>query len=95
MAIGGSSAPAGAGSTSVQLLEAARQLLGGEDRLAEQLKMSRLLLRWYMAGRDEMPSHLVLKVVDLLLEARESQSPLHEHAARPASGNADGADVPA
>jgi hypothetical protein len=79
---------------SVRLLQAARDLVGGDERLAERLKMSRLLLRWYMAGRDELPSHLLLRTVDLILEERESGRALPAQAARPASGSTDGADLP-
>ena len=92
MSLHGSSRSTQTRNPSVRLLQAACDLSGGEEPLAERLKMSRLLLRWYMAGRDELPSHLLLRTVDILLEERES---LAGQAALSASGTPDGTDLPA
>ena len=81
----------GAG-TSLQLLHAACDLLGDEDRLSVRLQVSRLLLRRYLAGRDELPAALVLRLIDLTIEERESRSSLLDQAALRASGSQDHAD---
>jgi hypothetical protein len=59
-----------------RLLQAACELVGGEEQLAKRLSMSRAMLRRYIAGRSELPPHLLLRTVDLLLEEREACSPL-------------------
>jgi hypothetical protein len=82
------------GNTSVQLLQAACELLGGEERLAERLEVSRSLLRWFMAGKHELPSKLLLTTVDIL-EERESGFPPAAQATLSASGSPDGTDLPA
>jgi hypothetical protein len=64
--------PESTGSTAVKLLRAASELVGGEERLAQRLNMSLILLRKFMAGRDELPPHILLRTVDLLQEERES-----------------------
>jgi transcriptional regulator with XRE-family HTH domain len=80
---------------SVRLLQAACELSGGEERLAERLQVSRLLLRWYLAGKDELPSHLLLRTVDIILDERESGHRLPGEAAPSASGSANDSDPPA
>ena len=95
MALGGSSTSTGHRNTSVRLLQAACDLLGGEEHLADRLKMSRLLLRRYLSGRDELPSHLLLRIVDIVLEERESALAPTGQAAPSASGRPDGNDLPA
>ena len=64
------------GDTSARLLRAACELVGGEENLARRLGMSGVLLRRYIASGDELPPHLLLRTVDLLLEEREAQSGL-------------------
>jgi hypothetical protein len=81
------------GNTAVGLLHAACDLLGGEERLAERLNVSRVLLRWFMAGRHEVPANLLLKTVDIL-EERELGLPPAGPAALSASRSCDGADLP-
>lgn len=75
--------------TAVRLLRAASDSMGGDDRLAARLAVNPVLLRRYTAGRLELPPHILLRAVDLLLEAREGP------AAVSASGATDAADWPA
>jgi hypothetical protein len=49
------------------LLEAAAEILGGEDRLAEYLNVDATLLRAYLKGRRPFPDLLLLRTVDVLL----------------------------
>jgi hypothetical protein len=76
------SPPRAATSTAGRLLQAAGELAGGEEALAARLGMHVLLLRRYMAGHRELPEHLLVKTVDLLLEEREGRSPIDGEALR-------------
>lgn len=85
--------PSGDADTGLRLLQAACELVGGEDQLAKRLNMSRLLLKKYMAGRGKLPESLLLRTVDLLLEEREARFP---HVPRePADGSRRDSDLPA
>jgi hypothetical protein len=58
-----------------RLLEAAAQIAGGEQRLAEHLHIGEVLLRAYLEDRRPLPDSLLLKVVDLVLANMESRPP--------------------
>ena len=87
--------PDSSGAAAVRLLRAASDLMGGDDRLAARLNVDAVLLKRYTAGRDELPPHILLRAVDLLLEAREERFALPGPATASASGATDAADVPA
>src|SRR5437764_392889 len=59
----------------VQLLQAASEIAGGEAALARQLGISERLLARFMADRREMPDRLLLRAVDIVLADRQSRSP--------------------
>jgi len=72
--------------TTVKLLQAAAEILGGEDALARRLDIGEVLLRAYMEERRPMPDFLLRRAVDVVLEHNK---------ARPASAPpAPGADLP-
>lgn len=66
--------------TTVQLLHAAADIVGGEDALAERLGIGPVLLARFISGRRELPDGLLLKAVDIILADRQARPPL---AARP------------
>jgi hypothetical protein len=58
--------------TAVRLLQAAAEILGGEEQLAEHLGITESLLGRLMLGRYSVPDPLLLRAVDILLAHRES-----------------------
>jgi DNA-binding transcriptional regulator YdaS (Cro superfamily) len=69
-------------SATVRLLEAAADMAGGEQRLAERLGIIPLLLRAYMEGRRALPDKLLLNVVDIVLKTMEP-SPVRSFVEQP------------
>jgi hypothetical protein len=57
--------------TATRLLEAASKVAGGDRALARLLGLSEILLSSYRCGVRQLPDHLLLRAVDMLLEARE------------------------
>jgi hypothetical protein len=57
--------------TATRLLEAASKVAGGDRALARLLGLSEILLSSYRCGLRQLPDHLLLRAVDMLLEARE------------------------
>ena len=57
-----------------KLLQAATDVLGSEAALAECLGIEAWLLRSYLRDTRELPDALLLRVVDVLLADRLSQS---------------------
>jgi hypothetical protein len=57
--------------TAARLLEAASQIAGSDQALARYLGVDEFLLSSYRAGLRPLPDLLMLRAVDLLLEARE------------------------
>ena len=54
--------------TTIKLLQAAADILGGEDALAKRMDIGEILLRAYMEERRPMPDFLLLRAVDVVLE---------------------------
>jgi DNA-binding transcriptional regulator YdaS (Cro superfamily) len=52
--------------TTVKLLQAASEIVGGEAALANRLGISERLLSRFMADRRELPDHLLLRAVDIV-----------------------------
>ena len=50
-----------------RVLHRACQILGGVERLAEYLKVSRTMVHRWLEGEDVPPSRVFLKAVDLIL----------------------------
>ena len=63
-------------STSVRMLEAASEIVGGNEALAERLGIRQRLLAAYMEGRRQLPDSLLLRAVDIILEERQSRHAL-------------------
>jgi hypothetical protein len=57
--------------TTVRLLQAAAEAVGGKDVLAQRLGIREGLLSAFMADRREVPDALLLRAVDIVLEDRE------------------------
>jgi len=63
-------------STTIKLLQAAAEFVGGEKQLAVRLGLAPSLLGKLMAGRYQVPEPLRFQVVDIVLTHRESLIPL-------------------
>lgn len=87
MSLDGFHSSANPDATAARLLQAACELVGGEEQLARRLQTSPVLLRRYMGGHTELPQRLLLSTVDLLLEERESLSRRAEDAHGAAGGS--------
>ena len=59
--------------TTVKLLQAAADILGGEDALARRLNIGEILMRAYMEERRPLPDFLLLRAVDVVLEHNQLQ----------------------
>jgi hypothetical protein len=57
--------------TSVNLLRAAADIVGGEKLLADRLGIGNQLLSIYMADLRPLPDWLLLKAVDIILANRQ------------------------
>jgi hypothetical protein len=59
--------------TTVQLLRAASEIVGGDEALANRLGISKRLLSKFMADRPELPDPVLLRALDIVLAGRESR----------------------
>jgi hypothetical protein len=64
--------------TSVKLLQAAAEIVGGTKPLAWRLGVSEGLLSRFMADRRELPDMLFLRAVDIVLADRESPATVNK-----------------
>jgi hypothetical protein len=62
--------------TTVKVLQAAAEIVGGNTALADRLGIRERLLARFMADRSELPDALLLRVVDIVLENRQFGLPL-------------------
>ena len=67
--------------TSVNILQAACEIVGGTEALAERLGIGAKVLAIYMEDRRHLPDSLLLRVVDIILEDRQSGLALGAQAA--------------
>lgn len=81
--------PPPSGSTATRLLHAAAELLGGEEALARRLGLGASLLERFMSGQKELPAELILRTVDILLEATDSGDPFPGPSSSTPAGNWD------
>jgi DNA-binding transcriptional regulator YdaS (Cro superfamily) len=58
--------------TTVKLLQAASEIVGGDEALANRLGISERLLSRFMADRRELPDPLLLRAVDIVAAERQS-----------------------
>ncbi len=61
--------------TTVRLLKAASEIVGGDRRLADHLGIDETLLAKYMTDHPELPDALLLRTVDIILAERQSGLP--------------------
>jgi hypothetical protein len=61
--------------TTIQMLQAASELLGGPKALAEHLEISETMLGLYMKDRTPLPDALLLRTVDIILAHRATRLP--------------------
>jgi hypothetical protein len=59
--------------TSVKILQAAAEILGSNEALAERLGIGMFALTLYLEDRRHFPDSLLLQVVDIILEDRQSR----------------------
>ena len=59
--------------TTVRLLEAASEAVGGQRMLADRLGVAETLLLKFMTDRLPLPDPLLLRAVDIILADRESR----------------------
>jgi hypothetical protein len=60
-------------STSVKILQAASEIVGGIEALAERLGIREKVLAVFIEDRRHLPDSLLLRVVDIILEERQSR----------------------
>jgi hypothetical protein len=69
--------------TSIKILQAAVEITGSNEALAERLGIGLHALMMYMEDRRHLPDPLLLRVVDVILEDRQSRIPLAGQPALP------------
>src|SRR5258706_2712082 len=75
----------GVSATSVKLLRAASEIVGGDSTLADRLGISEMTLSVYMTDSRELPDQLLLRALDIILAERQLLPPLpSEESIRPA-----------
>ena len=62
--------------TSVKLLQAAAEIVGGQEALAERLGVTYSRMLALLADRVSLPDSLLLRAVDIILEDRLTRSGL-------------------
>ena len=62
--------------TTVKVLEAAAEILGGTRELADHLGISEGLLSRFMADRRVLPDLLLLRAVDVIIADRDGGPPV-------------------
>lgn len=62
--------------TSVNLLAAAAEIVGGRRALARRLGIQESLLSQFMADTRQLPDPLLLRAVDIILSDRQSRLPV-------------------
>lgn len=61
--------------TTVQLLQVASEIVGGDAALARHLGIGETLLARFMDDSRELPDGLLLRAVDIILSDRQSRLP--------------------
>jgi hypothetical protein len=57
-----------------QLLRAAADIVGGDEALAERLEIGERVLVLFMDGTRTLPDALLLRAVDIVLEAQRTRT---------------------
>lgn len=58
---------------SAKLLQAASEMAGGDQALAQRLGIDQALLSRLMAGEQALPEQVLLRTVDIIMEHHEVQ----------------------
>jgi len=61
-------------STSVNVLKATADIVGGSKELAERLGIGERLLVRFMEGRRAVPDGVLLRAVDIVLQERQART---------------------
>ena len=61
--------------TTVKLLRAACEIVGGNQALAQRLGINETVLAIFMADSRELPDTVLLRAVDVILADRQSRLP--------------------
>jgi len=67
--------------TSARILQTASEIVGGNEALAERLGIGLRALAMFMENRRHLPDSLLLRVVDIILDDRQSRIALAGQAA--------------
>ncbi len=59
--------------TSIRIIQAASEIVGGDEALAERLGIGHHALAMFKEGRRHLPDALLLRVVDIILEDRQTR----------------------
>jgi hypothetical protein len=57
----------------MKILQAASEIVGGNEALAERLAIGHHALAMFLEGRRHLPDSLLLRVVDIILEDRQTR----------------------
>jgi len=60
--------------TTVRLLQAASEIVGGNKALARHLGIGERVLARFLEGSHELPDPLLLRAVDIILADRQTQA---------------------
>jgi hypothetical protein len=75
--------------TTVRLLKAASEIVGGDKALADRLGIGEAHLARFMADSRELPDPLVLRTVDIILADRQSRLPSTGRYGAPSEASSD------
>jgi hypothetical protein len=73
MVLGQGEEKASVSATSVKILQTASEIVGGDEALAERLGIGLRALAMFMQNRRHLPDALLLQVVDVILDDRQSR----------------------
>ena len=68
-----------------QILARAAVLIGGAEVLASRLDIGAPMLKRYLEGDEEIPSSVLLRAIDILVEDLRQLQPIQRDASRPKS----------
>ena len=81
--------------TSARLLQAAAEILGGEEALATRLAVEPWLLEAYLTDRRELPDAILLRAVDIVLADRLARADTKLPSVSKVADNGGGGSAPA
>ena len=68
-----------------QILARAAVLIGGAEALASRLDIGAPVLKRYLERDEEIPSSVLLRAIDIILEDLRQQPPIRQDPSRPKS----------